>query len=200
MKSLVTIVLALMTADAMAQERPPTMTLSRSLETEQGNELMRVWGEVCMDAYPDEAKAIAAIKKNGGEDVPAEIARGALRGEEGRGWVVDGKHGAILVTIKPSPDQHCAVRGVAAKPFIPEVWRPTLKLVAQERKAELSQDIDYDDPRQPDGGVAHVFGNLLMTVPLENYMLIIQEFVMPGKRVYETRLMRRLYSPPARKE
>jgi hypothetical protein len=195
MKSLAAVLLVLMTAGAAAQERPPTLKLAPALNTPLAQDLLELFRDICVKQYPNEKAVIALVEKAGGRELPESTVRGALRGDKGRGWIVEAGGDAFLVTLKPAPDRHCAVRATADKPFAPSDWRSLLRAMAQAQKETLSGDIDYDHP-QPDGGMAHVFSNLLTAVPMENLMMVVQEFRVKGKKIYETRLMRRLMPSP----
>ena len=84
----------------------------------QRDEMIALYDEICLRAYPDEDAAAAAAARHGGTALTAEQVQIYLHDDPGIGWAVDGRTGRFTVTIERSPPYRgCAVRTMTAAGF-----------------------------------------------------------------------------------
>ena len=84
----------------------------------QRDELIALYDEICLRAFPDEAAAAAAAARHNGTPLSAGEVRRFLHDDPGIGWAVRGRTGRFHVTIERSPPYHsCAVRVMTAGGF-----------------------------------------------------------------------------------
>jgi hypothetical protein len=84
----------------------------------QRNELIALYDEICLRAFPDDSAAAAAAARHDGMPLSRRDIQRFLHDDPGIGWQVRGRTGRFDVTIEQSPPYHaCAVRTMTANGF-----------------------------------------------------------------------------------
>lgn len=109
-----TMVLAAPAAAAAQYERlvnPPDPVAQR-------DELIALYDEICLRAFPDDNAAAAAAARHDATPLSQRDVHRFLRDDPGIGWQLRGRTGRFDVTIEQSPPYHaCAVRTMTADGF-----------------------------------------------------------------------------------
>jgi hypothetical protein len=101
-----------------AQNRPYQPLANPPDPVAQRDELIALYDEICLRAFPDEAEAGRAAARHDATPLsPADVRR-FLHDDPGFGWQLRGRTGRFDVTIEQSPPYHaCAVRTMTANGF-----------------------------------------------------------------------------------
>jgi hypothetical protein len=81
-------------------------------------EMVALYDEVCLRAFPDDAAAARAVARYRASPLSREDVRRFLHDDPGLGWQIAGRTGRFHVTIEQAPPYHsCAVRTMTAAGF-----------------------------------------------------------------------------------
>lgn len=84
----------------------------------QRDEMIALYDEICLRAFPDDEAAGRAAAAHGGTAMSEAQVRRLLHDDPGIGWRVNGRTGLFEVTIERSPPYHaCAVRTMTQNGF-----------------------------------------------------------------------------------
>lgn len=84
----------------------------------QRDELIALYDEICLRAFPDDSAAGAAAARHDATPLSQSDVRRFLHEDPGFGWQLRGRTGRFDVTIERSPPYHaCAVRTMTANGF-----------------------------------------------------------------------------------
>jgi hypothetical protein len=84
----------------------------------QRDELIALYDEICLRAFPDDGAAAAAAARHDASPLSQSDIRRFLHDDPGIGWQLRGRTGRFDVTIEQSPPYHaCAVRTMTANGF-----------------------------------------------------------------------------------
>jgi hypothetical protein len=120
----------------------------------QRDELIALYDEICLRAFPDDNAAGAAAARHDATPLSASDVRRFLHDDPGIGWQVRGRTGRFDVTIERSPPYHsCAVRTMTANGFAD--LAPYQALAAAY---ERGRGFERVNPMEGDVGDVHVFG------------------------------------------
>lgn len=94
-----------------ALENPPDPVAQR-------DELIALYDEICLRAFPDDNAAAAAAARHDATPLSQSDVRRFLRNDPGIGWQLRGRTGRFDVTIEQNPPYHtCGVRTMTANGF-----------------------------------------------------------------------------------
>ena len=120
----------------------------------QRDELIALYDEICLRAFPDDGATERAAVGHGGRPLSAADVRRFLHDDPGIGWSVQGRTGRFDVTIEQSPNYHtCAVRTMTANGFAD--LGPYQALAA---RFEQGRGFQRMQPADMDMGPLHVSG------------------------------------------
>ena len=88
----------------------------------QRDEMIALYDEICLRAYPDDAAAGAAAARHDATPLSAEQVRIYLHDDPGVGWSLRGRTGPFTLTIEAPPYHACAIRAMTAGGFAD--WGP----------------------------------------------------------------------------
>jgi len=80
-------------------------------------EMIEIYDNVCLRAFPNDAAVARAIQMRGGTAMNAEEVRRRLHDDPGRGWNLGGRTARFEITIEAPPFHTCAVRTLTAAGF-----------------------------------------------------------------------------------
>jgi hypothetical protein len=84
----------------------------------QQAEMVALYDEVCLRAFPDDAAAARAVARYRASPLSRGDVRRFLHDDPGMGWEIAGRTGRFHVTIEQAPPYHsCAVRTMTAAGF-----------------------------------------------------------------------------------
>jgi len=84
----------------------------------QRDEMIALYDEICLRAFPDDSAAAAAAARHDATPLSQSEVRRFLHDDPGFGWQLRGRTGRFDVTIEQSPPYHaCAVRTMTANGF-----------------------------------------------------------------------------------
>jgi len=83
----------------------------------QRDEMIALYDEICLRAFPDDKAAGDAVARHGATPLTDAQVRVLLHEDPGIGWAVDGRTGRFNVTIEAPPFHACAVRTMTAAGF-----------------------------------------------------------------------------------
>lgn len=75
-----------------------------------------IYDEVCLQAFPDDARLDAAMRRHGATPLTPEQVRITLNDDPGRGWHLAGEDGDSLVFLELPPYHACSVRWPTTDP------------------------------------------------------------------------------------
>jgi hypothetical protein len=153
----------------------------------QRDEMIALYDEVCLRAFPDESAAAAAVARHDGASLSAGEVRRLLHDDPGIGWRVRGRTGRFDVTIEQSPPYHaCAVRTMTANGFA-DLLGPYQALAA---RFEQGRDFERITPMDQDVGELHVAGGGERLVgpgdSSESLLVILTSLAEAGRRHGDT--------------
>jgi hypothetical protein len=80
-------------------------------------EMVALFDEICLKAFPDDAAAAKAVAARQGTAMSAEDVRAYLHDDPGTGWHVVGRAAPFEITIEAPPFHACGIRTTAVAPF-----------------------------------------------------------------------------------
>jgi hypothetical protein len=168
----------------------------------QRDELIALYDEICLKAFPDEAAAIRAVNGYDATQLSPEALRQFLHDDPGIGWELRGRTGRIYVAIERSPPyRSCAVRTMTANGFTD--LRPYQALAARYEQGRHFEPITRMDRNVRE---LHIIGlgerfvgpdgsseSLLVAITSAS-----DEFRARGDTAVEMRFIHQYYTAPVR--
>lgn len=189
-------------ARAQAVGRPYMAPVNPAPPAEQLAEMLTIYEDVCLVAFPDDAATDRRAQALGGQAMSAERVRSLLHDDPGRGFVFAGRTARFELTIENPPYHACAVRTMTASGF-PDV-APYLALAGRYTAAhgrfrdagplDLSRDglQILATAKQADLGGGRIDGLLVLLTQVD------QAHRQPGETAVEVRFAHQIYDPARR--
>jgi hypothetical protein len=166
----------------------------------QRDELIALYDEICLRAFPDDDATARAAARRGGTPLSTEQVRHMLHDDPGIGWVLQGRTGRLYVALEQAPPYHsCSLRTMTVNGFAD--LAPYQALAARYERGRLFQPI----PRmERDMGELHAvgFGEAFADPHGNSEMLLVaitrasEEHRAQGDTAVEMRFEHQFYTAP----
>jgi hypothetical protein len=142
-------------------------------------EMLTLYDEICLKAFPDDAAVARAVEARGGVAMTGAEVKSILHDDPGRGWHIAGKTAPFNLTVEAPPYHACGVRTNTIAGF--PSMQPYQDLVARYGQGRTFQKVG--PVNQEVGGNQSVgAGDMTMRGSLAEGLLVFTVQPLPANR------------------
>jgi hypothetical protein len=142
-------------------------------------EMLNLYDEICLKAFPDDAGVARAAEARGGVAMTDAEVKSFLHDDPGRGWRIAGKTAIFNLTVEAPPYHACGVRTNTIAGF--PSMQPYQDLIARYGKGRSFQKIGPIN-REVEGASSVGAGDMAMKGALAEGLLVFTAQPLPANR------------------